>query len=111
MDNDLSFAQNRLNQLTEQLLAETPITGDIVFFADEDAGGISGATWRFEEEDQAFLKECGFRFMLMELLNILIKHRAREGDAPLNGIVHLENSVPEISWLCRGEAEDRRSAS
>ena len=60
MNPELSFAQNRLNQLTEQLLPGASVTGDIIFFADEEAGGISGATWRFEDEDHALLKDRNF---------------------------------------------------
>lgn len=110
MSNNLSFDQNRLNQLTEQLLSETPVTGDIVFFADEDAVGISGATWRFEDEDHALLQDCGFKFMLMELLDILIKHRASKGHKnTLNGRVQLNASSSGIHWLTAEEAEKQRS--
>lgn len=110
MNPELSFAQNRLNQLTEQLLSETPVTGDIIFSADEDACGVSGATWRFEDKDHTLLKDCGFRFMLMELLDVLIKHRTNEGHRDtLNGIVHLEKSSPGIHWLNSDEAEQQRN--
>jgi len=109
MNKNLSFAENRLNQLTDQLLSETSVTGSIVFFADEEAGGISGATWRFDEEDHTFLKESGYKLLLMELLDILIQHRASEGDADtLCGLVHLDASSPEIHWLTSEEAEKRR---
>ncbi|AOY87702.1 hypothetical protein BKP64_05685 [Marinobacter salinus] len=110
MNPELSFAQNRLNQLTEQLLSETPVTGDIIFFANDDAGGISGATWRFEDEDHALLKDRNVKFMLMELLNTLIQHRAGEGHTnTLHGIVHLEKSSPSIQWLTSNEAEQQRN--
>lgn len=111
MINELSFAQSRLNQLTEQFLSETSVTGDIIFLADEDAVGISGATWRFEDEHLSILKECGFQFLLMELLDILIKDRASEGHRDtLNGIVRLQASSPLIDWLTTEEAENHRSA-
>jgi hypothetical protein len=106
MNPELSFAQNRLDQLTEQLLSETPVTGDIIFFADEDAGGVSGASWRFEDEDHTLLKDRNFKFMLMELLDTLIQHRAGEGHTnTLHGIVHLEKSLPGIQWLTADEAD------
>jgi len=112
MNNELSFAQSRLNQLTEQLLSETSVTGDVVFFAAEDAIGISGATWRFEDEDHCILKECGFKFMLMELLDVLIKDRANEGHSDtLHGIVRLHASSPLIDWLTAEQAENHRSAN
>lgn len=110
MNTDSSFAQNRLVQLTEQLLSGRPVTGDIIFLADEEAPEVSGATWRFEDDDHAFLKESGFRFMLMELLDTLIRHRAEEGQSPLQGIIHLENSSPSIDWLTVEQAEKRRIA-
>lgn len=111
MNHEQSFAQYRLTQLTDQLLSETSISGDIVFLADEDEGRISGATWRFEEADQAVLKESGFKFLLMELLDILIQFRLSQGySETLNGIVHLDNSSPEIEWLTGDEAQMRRSS-
>lgn len=110
MNSEISFAQNRLTGLTEQLLAETSITGDIVFFADEDEGRINGATWQFEEGDHILLKNSDFKFMLMELLDTLIQHRARQGNTgTLNGVVHLENSSADIQWLTSDKAEKRRS--
>ncbi|MAI30442.1 MAG: hypothetical protein CBE00_00665 [Planctomycetaceae bacterium TMED240] len=109
MNPELSFAQNRLNQLTEQLLSVTAVTGDIIFFSDEDAGEISGATWRFKDEDHALLKDRNFKFMLMELLNTLIQHRADEGHTnTLHGVVHLEKSSPSIQWFTSDEAEQQR---
>jgi hypothetical protein len=97
-------------QLTEQLLSETAITGEVIFYADEDAGKISSPTWRFEDEDHALLKDRDFNLMLMELLDALIQHRAGEGYTnTLNGIVHLERSSPAIQWLTADEAEQQRS--
>lgn len=109
MTSDQAFDQYRLTQLTEQLLSGTSISGDIVFFADEDEGRVGGATWRFEEDDQAFLKENDFRFMLMELLDVLIQHRVRQGSSDtLNGVIHLEKSSPNIQWLTAPEAQAMR---
>jgi hypothetical protein len=108
MNPEQSFAQNRLLQLAEQLLKETSITGDLVFFADEDEGGISGATWRFEDGDHTLLKDSGFKCMLMELLDSLIHHRASEKSTDtLNGVIHLEKSSPSIQWLTADEAEKK----
>ncbi len=111
MNPDATFAQSRLVQLTEQLLSETAVTGEIIFYADEDTGKISGATWRLEDEDHTLLKDRDFTFMLMELLDILIQHRAAEGHTnTLNGIVHLEKSLPDIQWLTVDEAQKQRDA-
>ena len=110
MHTETSFAERRLVQLTEQLLSDTSITGEIIFLADEGQLGVSGATWRFDDKDHAFLKESGFRFMLMELLNILIKQRSEEGHSPLHGIIHLENSSPDIDWLTVEQAQKLRFA-
>jgi hypothetical protein len=108
MNPEQSFAQNRLLQLAEQLLKETSITGDLVFFADEDEGGISGATWRFEDEGHTLLKDSGFKFMLMELLDSLVLRRASEESTDtLNGVIHLEKSSPSIQWLTADEAEKK----
>lgn len=110
MNPEQSFDQYRLTQLTEQLLSETSISGDILFFADEEEDRISGATWRFNEDDQELLKGSDFKFMLMELLDILIQYRASLGNTDtLNGIVHLDRSSPHIQWLTAGEAEKRRT--
>mgnify|MGYP005849353455 CR=1 FL=1 len=112
MNPEQSFAQNRLNQLTEQLLSETPITGDIIFFADEDTSGVSGATWRFKDEEHALLKDRNFKFMLMELLDTLIQHRAGQGHVDtLNGIVRLTKSFPTIQWLTSDSAKRQRSVN
>ena len=65
-----------MTQHTEQLLACTSISGAVFFSAGKEDGRISGATWRFEDEDHDRLKECGFKYMLMELLGSLIQSRA-----------------------------------
>lgn len=111
MNYDASFDRTRLNQLTEQLLSGTAISGDIFFVADEEDGGILGATWQFEEEDSAALKECNFKFMLMELLNILIRYRVshRFYDT-LCGVIHLENSYANIHWLPEADVQKLRLA-
>lgn len=111
MTSDQAFDQYRLTQLTDQLLSGTSISGDIVFFADEDEGRVSGATWQFEEEDQAWLRGSDFKFMLMELLDTLIQYRASQGESDtLNGVIHLDNSSPDIKWLTADRAEIRRSS-
>lgn len=109
MNQELSFDQFRLRQLTDQLLSEKSIDGKIIFFADVDAGRISHSTWWFNDNDQAYLKKCGFRFMLMELLDILIIHRASEGyEETLCGSIHLVASSPGIHWLTSEQAEEQR---
>lgn len=109
MDYDASFESSRLIQLTEQLLSGTSISGDILFYADKEDCSISGATWRFEDEDHAKLKESGFKYMLMELLDTLIQYRARhQFTETLDGLVHLENSSADIQWLLAEEVESRR---
>jgi DNA-directed RNA polymerase subunit L len=110
MTYDSSFAQHRLTQLTEQLLPDTLVAGNILFFADEEEGRVGGATWQFEDEDHSLLKDSDFTYMLMELLDVLIRYRASHGVTDtLNGIIQMK-SVPDMQRVTANEAEKRRGS-
>ncbi|MGM0858886.1 MAG: hypothetical protein ACQEW0_17720 [Pseudomonadota bacterium] len=111
MTYDSSFSQHRLTQLTEQLLSDTSVSGNIIFFADEEEGRVGGATWQFEDEDHSLLKDSDFTYMLMELLDVLIRYRSSHGVTDtLNGIIQMDKSVPDLQWLTASEAEKRRGS-
>jgi hypothetical protein len=112
MSYDASFANTRLNQLTEQLLPQTAISGDVFFIADTEDGGVLGATWLFEDDQHSMLKQSNFKFMLMELLDTLIRYRAsHEFTDTLCGVVHMEHSCADIRWLPEAEVQKLRSAA
>ena len=111
MSYDAAFAHTRLSQLTEQLLSGTHISVDILFIADEEDGGVLGSTWIFEDEDSGILKERNFKFMLMELLNDLIRYRASHNYTDtLCGAIRLNNSHADLRWLPEGDVQKLRCA-
>lgn len=111
MNYDASFAQTRLSQLTEQLLSGTSISGDIFFIADDEDGGVLGSTWMFEKEDSGMLKERNYKFMLMELLDDLIRYRASHNYTDtLCGVVRLNNSQADLRWLPEADVQNLRCA-
>ncbi|WP_138438085.1 hypothetical protein [Marinobacter shengliensis] len=111
MSYDASFAQTRLDRLAGQLLSGTNISGDILFIADDEDGGVLGSTWMFEDEDSKLLKELNFKFMLMELLNVLIRYRASHNDTDtLCGVIRLSNSEADLQWLPEAEVQNMRGA-
>ena len=112
MSYDASFDSTRLKNLTEQLLPETAIPGDIFFIADTQDVGILGATWLFKDDDHSELKESNFKSMLMELLDTLIRYRAsHEFTDTLCGVIHLEDSCADIRWLPEAEVQKLRYAA
>ena len=102
---DPAFDNTRLQQLTQQVLSGTDVTGRVLFFAEHEAEGISRATWQFEDEDHETLQENSFKFMLMELLDTLIQYRHQHDREPLCGVVAFEHSTPSIQWLTAEEVE------
>lgn len=111
MSYDASFAHTKLSQLTEQLLSGTYISGDILFIADDEDGGVLGSTWIFEDEDSGLLKERNYKFMLMELLDDLIRYRASHNyTGSLCGVVRLNNSKADLQWMPEGDVQKLRGA-
>ncbi len=111
MNYDASFDHTRLNQLTEQLLSGTEISGEILFIADKEEIGILGAAWRFESEDIGILKDRNYKFMLMELLDSLIRYRAsHKSTDSLCGVVRLEKSRADMQWLPEADVQRLRFA-
>jgi len=112
MSYDASFDNIRLNQLTEQLLSEMAISGDVLFVADTKNVGVLGATWLFTDDDHSVLKESNFKSMLMGLLDTLIRYRAsHEFTDTLCGVIHLEDSCANIRWLPEAEVQKLRYAA
>ncbi|MCK7543476.1 hypothetical protein MLC59_04770 [Marinobacter bryozoorum] len=104
-----SLDQERLAQLANQYLGNAPVTGDVVFFADEGER-LSHATWQFPEKDQDRLRDSGFKSALLEMLDELISHRASQHQANLcQGVVNIEKNQINIRWLPLEEAQALRN--
>ncbi|UZD64552.1 hypothetical protein [Marinobacter sp. AN1] len=104
-----SVDQERLAQLASQYLGNTPVTGDVIFFADEGER-LSHATWQLSQKDQRSLQESGFKSALLELLDDLISHRASQHQANLcQGVVNIEKNQLNIQWLPLEEAQMLRN--
>lgn len=100
-----SMDQERLAQLASEYLEDTPVTGDVIFFADEGER-LSHATWHLAQKDQCRLQETGFNSALLELLDDLITYRARQHQANLcQGVVNIEKNQLSIQWLPLEEAQ------
>lgn len=97
---DPYFEQFRLNFLIRQHRDVAYMNGMVVFCSEADEDRISGASWIFEGNYFDFFRESGFKLMLMELLDQLIRYRAMHDVMPhKEGIVRFGDGSPTIEWL------------
>ena len=110
MTYDPSFNQLRLNQLAEQYLKDSNITGRVLFFSESEDNRLDYATWTFDSEDRLTLKKSGFQMMLMELLDALLIYRFQYHQPNTSqGVVHLKGEKISIEWLPKESAEALRN--
>ena len=107
---DASFDQARLDQLAEQYLNGSSITGRAIFFSESEDSQLDYATLQFSDSDYDTLKESGFITHLLALLDILLTYRAQNAQPNAGqGAVNVKNSKISIEWLPKESAEAMRN--
>jgi len=110
MNYDPAFDQARLDQLAEQHLDGSNITGRVLFFSESEDNQLDYATWQFEDKDQTALKGSDFKLHLMELLNTLLVYRAQHNQPNTSqGVVNVDGDQLSIEWLPKSDAEALRT--
>ncbi len=109
MSYDVNFDQARLDQLAEQYLTNRKVEGRVLFLSDSEDNRLDHARWQLDDADHDALKSSGFKFHLMELLNILLVYRAQQSQPNASqGVVQIRNNELTIEWLSKDEFEVRR---
>ncbi|MCK7544971.1 hypothetical protein MLC59_12445 [Marinobacter bryozoorum] len=110
MEYDAEFDQTRLDQLAQQHLGGTDISGRILFFGDPEENRLDLATWQLnKDEDYETIKGSDFKFQMMELLDTLMTYRAQQGEPNAGqGVVHINGRQLSIEWLPRAYVEELR---
>jgi len=111
MTYDSTFDQTRLDQLAQQHLGGTDISGRILFFGDPGENRLDLATWQLnKDEDYETIKGSDFKFQMMELLDTLLSYRAQHRQQNAGqGVVHMEGDRLSIEWLPRVDVEALRN--
>ena len=111
MSYDPDFDDLRLKQLASQYLGDNCAEGRVIFFSESPDNRLDYATWQFDREANKALKESAFRWMLMELLDILLIYRFQH-DQPnaSQGIVSVQGSEIDIAWVPTEVAKAEREA-
>lgn len=109
---DSTFDQARLDQLAQQHLDGTNISGRILFFGDPEKNRLDLATWQLDnDEDYEAIKGSDFKLHMMELLDTLLTYRAQHGQPNAShGVVYVEGNAMFIKWLPKTEAEGMRNS-
>jgi hypothetical protein len=112
MTYDSTFDQTRLDQLAQQHLGGTNISGRILFFGDPEENRLDLATWQLDnDEDYEAIKVSGFKPQILELLDTLLTYRAQHGQTNASqGVVHVDGGTVSIEWLPREEVEAMRNS-
>lgn len=112
MTYDSTFDQTRLDQLAQQHLGGTNMSGRILFFGDPKENRLDLATWQLDnEEDYEAIKGSGFKLQMMELLDTLLTYRAQYGQPNASqGVVYVEGGALSIEWLQLAEVEAMRNS-
>lgn len=112
MTYDSTFDQTRLDQLAQQHLGGTNISGRILFFGDPEENRLDLAAWQLDnEQDYQTIKGSDFKFQMMELLDTLLTYRAQH-DQPnaSQGVVHVDGGDLSIVWLPKAQVEALRGS-
>lgn len=112
MTYDNTFDQTRLDQLAQQHLGRTKISGRILFFGDPEENRLDLATWQLNnDEDYEAIKVSDFKLHMMELLDTLLIYRTQHGQPNASqGVVHVEDGDLSIEWLPRVDVEAMRNS-
>lgn len=106
MSYDVNFDQARLDQLAKQYLSESTVEGRVFFLSDSEDNRLDHARWQLDDADYDALKDSGFNYYLMELLDSLLVYRAQHNQPNASqGLVQIHNSKLTIKWLQRRELE------
>ncbi len=96
---DENFESMPLRKLAKQFPEFVESAGEVTFFADEE-GRLSGARWSMESALYAQANKLGFKLLLMELLDALIRYRAQCNQlSRKKGIVCFGGGAISIEWL------------
>ncbi|GGB82239.1 hypothetical protein GCM10011352_05060 [Marinobacterium zhoushanense] len=111
MNYDFSFDQARLNQLADQYLEHSSVTGRILFLGSSTENRLDLATWQLNtEEDYEAFTCSGFKLQVMELLDTLMTYRAQHKQPNASqGVIHINGSRLSIEWLPKYEVEAMRN--
>ena len=111
MTYDSTFDQTRLDQLAQQHLGGTDISGRILFFGEPEENRLDLATWQLnKDEDYETIKGSDFKFQMMELLDSLLTYRAQYCQPNARqGVVYAENGKLSIEWLPKETVEAMRN--
>lgn len=109
MSYDENFDQARLNQLAKQYLSKSTVEGCVFFLSESDDNHLDHARWQLDDAGHDALKGSGFKFHLLELLDILLVYRAQHRQPNVSqGVVQIRNSNLTIEWLQKSEFESLR---
>lgn len=113
MSYDVNFDQARLDQLAKQYLTKSTAEGRVFFLSDSDDNRLDHARWQLSSDaDYEALKDSGFKFHLMELLDTLLVYRAQHRQPNASqGVVRICTSKLAIEWLHKSEFEALREES
>lgn len=111
MTYDSTFDQTRLDQLAQQHLGGTNISGRILFFGDPEENRLDLATWQLDnDEDYEAIKGSDLKLHMMELLDTLLTYRAQYGQPNASqGVVYVDGQALSIEWLPKPEVEAMRN--
>ncbi|WP_372985492.1 hypothetical protein [Marinobacter sp.] len=109
---DAEFDQTRLDQLAQQHLGGTNISGRILFFGDPGENRLDLATWQLDnDEDYEAIKGSDFKLHMMELLDTLQTYRAQHSQPNASqGVVHVDGQALSIEWLPKAQVEALRGS-
>lgn len=111
MNFDDSFDQTRLDQLAEQYLNNSSVTGRIPFYSDPEDDYVGLATWQLDKDEYYdSVKDSGFKFHMMELLHNLLAYRVQHGQPNARqGVVHINGDKLTIDWLPKQQVDEMRN--
>ncbi len=97
---DVGFEQSRLNLLTEQCLAGTDISGEVIFGALEEENRHDFSNWNFSEFNEEAINASGFKHYLVHLLDDLIVYRTNhKQELSRCGVLTISHSQASIKWV------------
>lgn len=102
---DSDFDSKRLTMLAQQHFSTRPVHGIMIFSASEDHL-IDWMRWKFSDVDYKFIKECGFRNLLLMLLDTLIEYRNIHNQPNAShGVVNISGQSADITWISSDDFE------
>lgn len=103
---DADYEQKRLNMLTEQCLAGTDISGEVIFGALEQENRHDFSTWNFNDRGEETINSSGFKHYLVHLLDNLMIYRSNHNqELSRCGVVTISHSKASIKWVSDYEME------